>query len=76
MSPTRIELAAEIATLRADNARKDAEIQRLREALEDLLSWFPEKPSPPEWRLRAGEHGADDAVSFARAALSESRSEG
>lgn len=41
----------------------------LREALYDLLSWFPDAPSPPEWRLKGGEHGADDAIAHAREVL-------
>ena len=42
-------------------------VQQLEEALSDLLSWFPAKPSPPEWRLPGGGHGADEAVAAARA---------
>jgi hypothetical protein len=38
----------------------------LRSALHDLLTWFPDRPSPPEWRLRGGTQGADDAVEHAR----------
>lgn len=52
---------------------RDDEVRRLREALEDLISWFPEKPSQPEWRLPAGEFGANDAVAAARAALSPAK---
>lgn len=47
-----------------------AERDELRVALDDLMSWFPEKPSSPEWRFKAGEHGADAAVEAARAVLS------
>jgi len=47
----------------------EAENARLREALGDLMTWFPDEPSQPEWRLKAGKHGADDAISFAREAL-------
>lgn len=43
--------------------------EQQRQALEDLLSWFPEHPSKPEWRLPAGASGADDAVSHAREVL-------
>lgn len=50
---------------------KDAEIAHLREVLGDLLSWFPAKPSSPEWRLEAGDHGADEAVEAARAAMAQ-----
>ena len=61
------EAASQLAALKAEN-------ERLREALGDLVSWFPEeppaKPPEPEWRIRAGEWGADDAVSHARAVLS------
>jgi hypothetical protein len=48
-----------------------AEALSLRGALGDLISWFPDKPSPPEWRLRGGVHGADAAVEAARAALAQ-----
>lgn len=58
----RSEAADEIDALKA-------RIAVLEEALYALLSWFPEKPSEPEWRLRAGEQGADDAVAEARRAL-------
>ena len=51
------------------------ENERLSTALGDLMTWFPEKPSDPEWRLKAGEYGADDAVEAARAALSPSQPE-
>jgi hypothetical protein len=47
----------------------EAENKRLRSALADLISWFPEMPSPPEWRLKSGEYGADDAINAARSAL-------
>lgn len=46
-----------------------AEIEKLRGALSDLLSWFPDKPTEPEWRIKAGGHGADDAITEARATL-------
>ncbi len=42
------------------------EASELRSALDDLLSWFPDKPSDPEWRLKGGQQGADDAVAHAR----------
>lgn len=42
------------------------ENRKLREALKDLMSWFPENPSAPEWRLPGGGQGADDAVQAAR----------
>lgn len=58
-----------IDAARAEKA--EAEVERLRDALSDLVSWFPDAPSQPEWRIRAGEHGADDAVAAARAALAE-----
>ena len=56
----------------AENARTAAEAERdaLREALSDLLSWFPEAPRrEPVWLLQGGEQGADDAIAHARAAL-------
>jgi len=46
-------------------------VVELREALEDLLSWFPEKPSDPEWRIKGGGLGADDAINHARQALTQ-----
>lgn len=57
---------------RAENAEaalsaKEQECEGLKVALADLVSWFPEKPSEPEWRLRAGAFGADDALAAARA---------
>lgn len=45
------------------------ENKRLRETLADLMSWFPDDPSEPEWRIKAGRYGADDAIEAARAAL-------
>lgn len=47
-----------------------SECDKLRAALSDLLSWFPDAPSPPEWHLKGGEHGADDAIAHAREVLS------
>lgn len=47
-------------------ARASNEAEELRSALHDLLTWFPDAPSPPEWRLKGGKNGADDAVKFAR----------
>lgn len=49
-------------------AVSEAEVD-LETALGDLLTWFPDKPSEPEWRLKAGEYGADDAIKVAQAAL-------
>ena len=46
-----------------DESQKNAE--RYRSALEDLVSWFPDSPSH-EWRIKAGESGADDAIEHAR----------
>ncbi len=48
-----------------------AERDRLRTALRDLMTWFPDRPSPPEWRLPGGKYGADEAVAEARAALGD-----
>ncbi len=47
-------------------ARLAGERDEVRALIEDLLSWFPEKPAPSEWRIRAGELGADGAISAAR----------
>lgn len=52
------------ATLRAEN-------ELMRGALADLVSWFPETKPVPEWKIRAGEFGADDAVEAARNALAQ-----
>jgi len=57
-----VEVATNAHRLAAENAK-------LREALADLMTWFPDKPSAPEWRLPGGKYGADDAVEAARAAL-------
>ena len=59
----------ELLTKRAETA--EANQTKAVEALGDLLTWFPQKPSDPEWRLKGGEHGADEAVAFARAALKQ-----
>lgn len=53
------EAADEIASLRA-------RVEALEGALVDLMSWFPKKPSDPEWRIKGGVFGADDAVVHAR----------
>lgn len=50
-------------------AKLERERDEARAALRDLLSWFPEKASPPEWRIPAGKYGADDAVAEARGVL-------
>jgi len=50
--PIQKEAAAAIQSLVARNAELEA-------GLEDLLSWFPDKPSEPEWRIKAGNYGAD-----------------
>jgi hypothetical protein len=49
----------------------EAEVTKVREALGDLLSWFPKEPSKPEWRLEAGPSGADDAVAHARSLIAK-----
>ena len=59
----------------ADRAAQAERMARLEEALGDLVSWFPDEPSKPEWRIAAGEYGADDAISAARRALSQEGSE-
>jgi len=51
--------------------RLRAENERLKEALDDLVSWFPETKPVPVWKIRAGEFGADDAVEAARNALAQ-----
>lgn len=67
--------AALIVTAVNSFTSSQAELEALRSAMADLLSWFPDKPSEPEWRIKGGEHGADDAVAFARAALSGATSD-
>lgn len=64
-----------ITALSAAKAEQAAEVERLREVLVDLVSWFPEKPSEPEWRLMAGKYGADDAISAARALSQETNND-
>ena len=64
---SHIEDQRELLTEAADeNASLRARVEVLREALVDLMSWFPEKPSDPEWRIKGGEFGADEAVEHAR----------
>lgn len=74
------QVAAEAMRLYAGrlDAFRDAELARLRarvaeleSVLADLVSWFPDKPEPPQWQIRAGEYGADDAIHAARAALAK-----
>jgi hypothetical protein len=50
-----------------------AQINELETALDDLMSWFPDEASKPKWELKAGEYGADDAVTAARAALAKAK---
>ena len=65
-------LQAALKQTAPSHAREQAErIARLEAALTDLLSWFPDAPSKPEWRIPAGEHGADDAIAEARARLAD-----
>lgn len=59
-------IEAESNQLRELCTKHRNEAAELRSALHDLLTWFPDKPSPPEWRLRGGEQGADEAVQYAR----------
>ena len=63
------QMDSQIESAISENERLLRENEMLRTALYDLLSWFPEKPSPPEWRIEAGERGADDAVQAARDAM-------
>lgn len=78
------ELEAEGNALIRDNARLQitlaaalsrekeatARAERLSDALHDLTSWFDGGPSSyGPWIIKAGEYGADDAVTAARAAL-------
>ncbi len=57
----------------ADRDRLAARVAELEGALRDLMTWFPDKPSQPEWRLPGGNYGADEAVGAARAALAGSK---
>lgn len=63
-------LFAKAATTIQSLAARNAELEM---GLEDLLSWFPDKPSEPEWRIKAGNYGADAAVSIARSLLNKDR---
>jgi hypothetical protein len=67
------DMTASIARLEADRDRLAAEVERLHGALTDLMTWFPARPSPPEWRLPGGKYGADEAIAAARAALGDNR---
>lgn len=40
-------------------------------AFDDLMSWFPDKPTEPMWQMKAGEWGADAAIDEARALLTK-----
>lgn len=74
ISGQRTEILALIARIRQAERERDealAKVGELGTALDDLLSWFPYKPSDPEWRIKGGPHGADEAVAFARAARKE-----
>jgi hypothetical protein len=62
-------IEAESNQLRELCTKHRLEASELRSALDDLLSWFPDKPSDPEWRLRGGQQGADDAVQHARSLI-------
>jgi hypothetical protein len=55
----------------AERDRLAAENARLRGALSDLMTWFPDRPSAPEWRLPGGKYGADEAVAAARETLGQ-----
>jgi len=51
--------------------REIEELAQVRDALDDLVSWFSGGPSSyGPWIIKAGEGGADAAVEAARAALS------
>jgi hypothetical protein len=65
------EMGVRCRKAREERDRLAAENARLRGALRDLMTWFPDKPSPPEWRLPGGQYGADEAVAEARAALGD-----
>jgi hypothetical protein len=47
------------------NAELREKADQYLSVLEDLVSWFPDAPSH-EWRIKAGESGADDAIEYAR----------
>jgi hypothetical protein len=58
----------------AAKAEPALRIAELEEVLVDLLSWFEGKPSDPEWRIKAGAYGADDAIQAARSAIAKATS--
>lgn len=66
------ELARSI--LEGHPAHEAGEVERLSSVLTDLVSWF-DKPvqgvNGPVWVITAGDQGADDAVTEARAALED-----
>ena len=53
--------------VRADAVNASSEVESLREALSDLISWFPARPVH-EWRI---DIEATDAIEAARAALAQ-----
>jgi TPP-dependent trihydroxycyclohexane-1,2-dione (THcHDO) dehydratase len=53
-------------------AEADKDAGRYLDTLDDLLSWFPEKPSH-EWRIKAGEMGADADIANARKIIDAAR---
>lgn len=66
-----------VKSVRARATAAEAERDRLREALTDLVSWFDGGPSSyGPWIIRAGDRGADDAVIAARAALAHAEPSG
>lgn len=69
------DIAEQIVSLEAQLAASQAEAAALREALNDLTSWFPDEPSKPEWRIPAGKYGADDAIAQARALAGKQKDE-
>jgi FtsZ-binding cell division protein ZapB len=60
-------LSAKLAEAERERDALKREAVEAQQVLADLMSWFADKPSPPEWRIAAGKYGADDAVAAARA---------
>jgi len=55
--------------VRADTA--EARLKQAVEVIAALTSWFPDRPTPPQWELPAGTLGADDAIEAARQFIKE-----
>jgi len=65
-------LEAQLAALTERHEKALIAGANMRLALADLMSWFPDKPTEPEWCLKAGVYGADEAIKAAQQILGDS----